>query len=210
MKKFQGTADFELTWLPHLLMPNAARAGSDKDPQGVGAVGKLDDYRKRLGEDGAQQMVARMKQAAGEVGISISYAGRTGGSFDSHRLITLARKQGGGRLVDELVEELFRNYFEQDKYVGSPTVLQAAADKVGLKVDVAKFLASDAEVQETHADMGGAKQNLKFAGAVPYFKVQAGADEVEFGGAQPTEYFEQLFDWFTARSREAGAAAAKL
>lgn len=193
MKDFPQ-ADFEVKWVPYLLNPRAPRAGSEKDPEGIGHAVKLDSYAKRMGEQQANAMVENMKKVGKDVGINFSYGGRTGGSFDSHRVLSLARKQGGEKMVDTLMEVLFKNYFEEEKYVGNHEVLQAAADKVGLKVNVKEFLASEEEIQQTVEDIQAAQTQLNIQG-VPHFVVGGGKAEkmYQFGGAQDTEVFKKLF-----------------
>ena len=44
-------------------------------------------------------MIPRMKGVAAEHGIEIQYGGTVGNTFDSHRLIWLAREVGGVRVI---------------------------------------------------------------------------------------------------------------
>jgi predicted DsbA family dithiol-disulfide isomerase len=56
--------------------------------------------------------------------------GNTGPTLDSHRLITFAARHNK---QDELVEELFRNYFLEAKTICDKEVLLAAAEKASAR-----------------------------------------------------------------------------
>ena len=47
------------------------------------------------------------------MGYKYSIGGKTGNTFDSHRLIHFAGEVGGASLQNALVEELFLNYFTE-------------------------------------------------------------------------------------------------
>jgi len=51
---------------------------------------------------------------------------------NSHRLIYYAGTKGTAQ-QDALVEELFLNYFSEEKYIGDPSILVAAAEKVCMR-----------------------------------------------------------------------------
>ncbi|CAK0834263.1 unnamed protein product [Prorocentrum cordatum] len=140
MRKFAGKAEFQVTWLPYQLAPYA--------PGGKG-VNKLELYKQKFGDAQTQQMMPRMMLVGMQDGIHFSYGGNTGNTFDSHRLIALASKQGK---QDELVEELFQNYFEQEKCISDCDVLLQAALKVGL-IAAEELLNGDANVEEVQAEI---------------------------------------------------------
>eukprot|EP00956_Cyclotella_meneghiniana_P040687 scaffold202735_cov23-Cyclotella_meneghiniana.AAC.1 len=58
-----------------------------------------------------------MKGVAAEHGIEMEYGGTVGNTFDSHRLIWLAREVGGSELQDSVVERLFKAYFVENKSI---------------------------------------------------------------------------------------------
>mmetsp|Transcript_83010 Transcript_83010/g.240165 ORF Transcript_83010/g.240165 Transcript_83010/m.240165 type:complete len:181 (-) Transcript_83010:82-624(-) len=140
MRRFSDKADFQVTWRPYELNPAA--------PGGKG-INKLAMYNEKFGEARVKQMLPYMQQVGQQDGINFSYGGNVGNTFDSHRLISLAQKQGK---QDELVEELFRNYFEQEKCISDHEVLLAVAQKVGV-AGAAEMLRSTAEVEEVRADL---------------------------------------------------------
>eukprot|EP00619_Florenciella_sp_RCC1007_P001528 CAMPEP_0205908314 /NCGR_PEP_ID=MMETSP1325-20131115/3131_1 /ASSEMBLY_ACC=CAM_ASM_000708 /TAXON_ID=236786 /ORGANISM="Florenciella sp., Strain RCC1007" /LENGTH=183 /DNA_ID=CAMNT_0053274499 /DNA_START=117 /DNA_END=668 /DNA_ORIENTATION=- len=169
--------DFEVRWRPFLLNPAASTKG----------VNKLQMYKEKFGEDRVEKMVPMMKAKFAAVGIDYSMGGKTGSTFDSHRLATYAYQQGGAQMQNQLMEELFMNYFSEEKFLGDPSVLKAAAAKVGLDgadavVDDKNALKEEVETElQTHA---------RGIHGVPHFFV----NEYQISGAQPTEVFQQLFE----------------
>ena len=53
-----------------------------------------------------------VQETFSKVGVKYTVEGLTGNTFDSHRLIAFAGRQGAD-VQDRLVEQLFRAYFEQ-------------------------------------------------------------------------------------------------
>merc|ERR1719265_3074159 len=155
MSNFSDKADFAVKWIPFQLNPKAA---------GGAGVNKLEMYKQKFGEARVNQMLPMMLQAGQQDGINFSYGGNTGNTFDSHRLISFADKQG---LQDPIVEELFKNYFEEEKCVSDRTVLLAAANKVGLK-GAEEMLNSNAETDQVKQELSQYQQAQGISG-VPFF-----------------------------------------
>lgn len=181
MVRKSGLADVEVQWRPFLLNPNASSQGQNK----------LEYYNSKFGEQRVQSMIPFMTERMKEVGISYSMGGLTGSTIDSHRLIAFAEKQGYAK-QDEIVEELMKNYFSEEKFLGDREVLIQAADKAGL-IGAAEFLADPnngmAEVQEQLQ----LSQTLRVTG-VPYFVVKVGnKTAATFSGAQPADAFLETF-----------------
>lgn len=176
MTKYSGNADFDVKWIPFQLNPQA---------EGGAGVNKLEMYKKKFGEARVADMLPFMQQTGRGEGINFSYGGNTGNTFDSHRLISFADKQGK---QDELVEELFKNYFEEEKCISDSAVLLAAANKVGVK-DAEKMLESNAEASEVQADIMKYQQAQDISG-VPFFIIDG---KHRLSGAQEPETFEKIF-----------------
>jgi len=60
-------------------------------------------------------MLPHMLKVGKEAGIKFDYGGAIGNTFNSHRLIDWAMQKGGHVLQNQLVEELFKAYFEEKK-----------------------------------------------------------------------------------------------
>jgi len=96
--RFEGV-NFDVFWRPFQLNANA--------PKGKG-VNKMEMYLEKFGKARCDAMLPQMIQTGLSVGIRFSYGGFTGNTFDSHRLIWKARKEGGSELQDKVVESLFK------------------------------------------------------------------------------------------------------
>eukprot|EP00397_Hematodinium_sp_SG-2012_P046831 GEMP01053039.1.p1 GENE.GEMP01053039.1~~GEMP01053039.1.p1 ORF type:complete len:177 (+),score=56.00 GEMP01053039.1:137-667(+) len=172
MRQFPDT-EFAITWLPFQLDPTKSKQGTDK----------MESYEKKFGAARMNQMIPQMMVTGRQDGIEFSYGGKIGNTFDSHRLISLALKQGK---QDALVEELFKNYFEQEKLISADDVLIAAADKVGL-AGARELLAGDAEADQVHHDLRTFAAKVS---GVPFFIIN---DREQLSGAQDPAAFIEIF-----------------
>lgn len=99
----------------------------------------------------------RLRAAWNADGLTLApKGGRWGQSFDSQRLISLARKQGR---EDAMVEEIYSGNHEQNQPLSEWSFLLAAAERAGV-AGAEEMLKSDQEVAEVkakikkHIDMG--------------------------------------------------------
>lgn len=168
---------FEVKWHAFFLNPNADKEGVDK----------LEYYKKKFGKDRAAAIVGNMTQVFQELELTFKIGGLTGSTLDSHRLIALAGHQGCDK-QNALVEELFVNYFTQEKYIGDRQVLLEAAAKA--QVDGAEAWLNDlnAGIDEIQQDL---KQYGKGVTGVPYFVING---HQRLSGAQPPASFLRAFE----------------
>lgn len=129
----------------------------------------------------AEQMIERVMQSARSEGLVFDYTViRPGNTFDAHRLIHLAGKQGLGGVVKE---RFFRGYFCEGAAIGMPDTLLALAVEAGLPLElVQSVLAGDAYGDEVRADEHEARA-LGITG-VPFFVI---AGHLGVSGAQSAE-----------------------
>jgi len=171
-------ADFEVNWRPFELNPSAPKTGENK----------LEMYTRKFGEERIRMMMPRMTETFAKVGLNYSIGGLTGNTFDSHRLIFWAGTLGHAK-QDALVEELFSNYFCEEKYIGDRQILLAAAIKVGLDQTEAERILDDCtafkkEVENEKRTFG------RGVSGVPFFIINR---EEGLSGAQPPETFVEIF-----------------
>jgi len=168
---------FEVTWLPFFLNANASMEG----------VNKKEFYVQKFGAERVPLMMERMKQVGASVGISFSYEGVTGNTLHSHRLLHYAlafNKQ------DEVVNGVFKAYFENAQCIQSLDVLSSIAEHAGLsKDDVRAYLESDKDVEAVRSQARSLVSHYRISG-VPYFIVN---DKYKFSGAQEVDFWESLF-----------------
>mmetsp|Transcript_48588 Transcript_48588/g.112601 ORF Transcript_48588/g.112601 Transcript_48588/m.112601 type:complete len:183 (+) Transcript_48588:83-631(+) len=176
MKTYTDKVEFDVRWLPFQLNPKA--------PGGEG-VNKMQMYKEKFGPAKAESIIPMMVATGKKEGINFSYGGNVGNTYDSHRLINFAAKQGK---QDEIVEELFHNYFEEEKCLSDRSILLAAAQKVGL-TGAQEMLERGGEAAEVDADL------RKYQGGgingVPHFIVDGRYHES--GAIEPTA-FRRIFE----------------
>ena len=129
---------FEVQWRAYRLDPTVPREGYDRKAY----------LEARFGDGERIRAMGETIRTAGEAeGISFAYDRilRTPNTTDSHRLVRWAGTAG---VQDEVVERLFRAYFEQGRDIGDRAVLVAVSAEAGMDSDlVGELLAQDADVE---------------------------------------------------------------
>ncbi|KAF9095208.1 hypothetical protein BGX29_009132 [Mortierella sp. GBA35] len=167
---------FQIDWHPYQLDPSASRT----------PVKKMDMYATKFGAARAPLIRDRMIQVGKEEGINFGYSGNIVNTLDSHRLIDYATKHGK---QDEMVNELFLNYFEENKCGEIPTLIDSAV-KVGLdRADVERFLASQEGVKEVKDEIERSK--MEGVQGVPNITI---GNKYVLSGAQEPETFVEVFN----------------
>lgn len=170
---------FKIEWLPFFLDPSLTDEG----------VSKIERYTRKFGPERVRMMLPQMQKVGLEDGIHFSYGGLIGNTMNSHRLITWCGEKFGFDKQNELVEELFKNYFEQEKNIADLRVLQAAADKCVLPGADEILQNPDAYRANVHELIQKWQVNRGIHG-VPHFFVE----KYQYGGAQPPEMFLDTFN----------------
>ncbi|XP_024394150.1 uncharacterized protein [Physcomitrium patens] len=169
--------DVEVKWHPFFLNPDASVKG----------VNKKEYYRSKFGEGRMHMIVDHVGAAFANLGYKFSIGGETGSTLDSHRLIELAGRQGLKK-QNALVEELFVNFFTEEKYIGDKNVLVAAAEKVGIE-GAREFLDDpQAGLKEVLAEERKFRRGVS---GVPHFVIDG---RYQVSGAQPPEVFIEAFE----------------
>lgn len=170
LAQVKDRSDLRITWRPFQLNPTMPNEGMDRTVYLKAKFGSLDAFR------GMEEHV----RAAGH-GEQISFAfekiARTPNTFAAHRLIWYAAQQG---CQDEMVDRLFKGYFEEGADFGSIPTLARLAAQAGLTAE--PFLRSDEGIAEVKADEA-AGHRLGIRG-VPYFVFN---QVYGISGAQPAE-----------------------
>lgn len=155
---------------------------------------KQELYKSKFGEQRAVQIFERVKQAAADVGIKMSFGGRTGNTRNSHRLIQLGSTKSP-EMQTRVVEELFTDYFEKEQDITSLEVLRKAGIRAGLdEKEVDEWLKSDKGGKEVDEEVREARMN--HISGVPNFTIN---ERYEVGGAQDPQVFLSLFEKIKGR-----------
>jgi predicted DsbA family dithiol-disulfide isomerase len=183
MAKFPQN-EFRVTWRPFQLNPD-----SSMEP-----VNKLQLYKEKFGAGRVEQMMPRMLQVFGNLGLQFSMGGNTGNTMTSHRLIQWAGSVGLDK-QDLLVDELFKNYFCEEKFLGERNVLLAAVEKAGLDKAEGEKIIDNESLWRAEVEQDKAKYARGVSG-VPYFIFNS---KLTLSGGQPPEAFEEAIEEISRR-----------
>lgn len=148
-------------------------------------MNKLKMYNEKFGAARVAKMVPYMAGVGKAEGINFSYGGDTGNTFDSHRIIEKAKQFGK---QDEVVEQLFKAYFEDEKNPADRAVLRDAWVAAGLPAEEASFLETEELAAEVAEDRDKWSSGVS---GVPFFLV---GGKYSLSGAQEPETFVQVFE----------------
>jgi predicted DsbA family dithiol-disulfide isomerase len=138
-----GREDAQIRWKAFQLNPNAPKDGMDRQAYRAAKFGSA-AY--------AKQLEARVAAAGAEEGIDFRFdqIERVPNTFDAHRLIWLAGKDG---VQNAVAESLFRAYFIDAEDIGRPEVLKRIAEENGLNSSrVDELLNSHSGTSEVKAE----------------------------------------------------------
>ncbi|GAA3260527.1 DsbA family oxidoreductase [Nonomuraea helvata] len=168
-----GTID--VTMRPYQLNPDAPVAGEPLIPA----------LERKFGPN-ARQMVERVTGAAAGEGLEMDYDHAvSANTFEAHRLIEVAHRQGRGK---EMTERLFRAYFSEGLNVGDADVLAKLAAEVGVE--------DGGEGADQVREQLGRARALGISG-VPLFLFEG---IYAVSGAQPEEAFAAAIDEVAERT----------
>jgi predicted DsbA family dithiol-disulfide isomerase len=168
----KNKTEININWLPFELDPTLPTQ----------SINKLEHYKKKFGPARTAQMLPYMKETGKGEGINFSYGGNIGNTINSHRLVEWAKKQNQ---QDQMINALFRAYFEEEKDIADINTLADIAASIGLdRAAALSFLQGDQYRDEVVKEIGVAKQ-AEISG-VPHFKFN---NTIEISGAQDSQYF---------------------
>lgn len=171
---------FDVRWRAYRLDPTVP-------PQGLERKAYL---KARFGDDDrVRQMGESIREAGRMEDIHFAYERitRTPNTLDSHRLIRWAASAG---VQDDVVERLFKAYFEEGRDIGSAAVLCDIAAEAGMNQElVARLIAEQADVELIEREDALAHQ-MGISG-VPTFIF---ANRYAASGAQEPNVLLQIID----------------
>lgn len=170
---------FEIGWLPYQLNPDMPAEGVDRRAY---RTQKFGSWERSLELD---TQVADAGRVAG-VAFRHDLMTRTPNTVEAHRLIRLAGPSG---VQHDVVERLFRAYFQEGKDIGDRAVLAAEGEAAGMPAEaLAAFTAGDA----ARAEVAAESRALAQAGinGVPSFVLDR---HLLFSGAMPAERMADAF-----------------
>ena len=151
LDEVRAEMDVEVRWRPYQLDPTLPKQGKDRQQY-------LED--KFGGAAGAEQAYAAIRAAGIDEDIPFAFdkIEVSANTLDAHRLIRWAGSLGL-TTQQEVVDLLFKAYFEDGKNIGDDAVLKQIAEQAGLEMPVIeRLLAGDADRDTVAAEIDQARQ----------------------------------------------------
>ena len=187
-----GGDGITLAWRPFQLDASIPEGGVDRKAY----------MEKKFGAERARTVGNTIRELGEAAGITFRFdrIERSPNTLDSHRLVRWAGTAG---CQNEMVDILFRRYFEDGEDVGSHDVLLDAANEAGMDVDIVRdLLLKDADKELIRREDAMARQ-MGIQG-VPSFVINS---QWVMVGAQEPETLVRMFDKLLAREAEEVEAA---
>ncbi|MFN4147533.1 MAG: DsbA family oxidoreductase [Runella sp.] len=173
--QLKDTHTFEINYLPFQLSPDTPLEGENTKVRLVEKFG---------GEERYTQILRKVSDVAAGEGLRFNLENQeiSPNTYHLHRLVGFAQRHGKQL---EMVEALFKAYFEEAINLANKVEVMALAEKIGLNIhEVAAFLDSDEGKDELEAQLY--QNRLMGISGVPYYIIN---DRYAISGAQPTEVF---------------------
>lgn len=183
-------AEVQLNWLPFELNP-------DMPAEGITRA----EYRMRkFGAERAAELDRNMKETGREVGIDFAFdrMQRTPSTKLAHRLIWEAGRQGR---QNEVVNRLFRAYFEEAQDIGKAAVLTRLACEAGLDATGVAQALDSTESLDAVTELAERGRAMGIQG-VPFFILLG---KYGVSGAQPPEFWHEALPKIAAEAAKPAA-----
>ncbi|CAF1034880.1 unnamed protein product [Rotaria sordida] len=173
--------NLSINWYPFELDPNLPRDGS---------VMKIDRYKEKFRKSFIRENLSEIIEIGKQEGIHFSCGGKIGSTFDSHRLLYYVKQEENGeKKQNDLIDVLFRAYFEQEQDLSDHKVLIKLAEEIGFDSNkIKEFLQSDQYKKEVEQEINQSREGD--ISRVPHFRIN---DRIELSGAQHPPIFIQAF-----------------
>jgi predicted DsbA family dithiol-disulfide isomerase len=185
--------EFDVRWRAYRLDPTVPAEGVDRKAYLKAKFGDGDRPR-------AMSEAIRQAGESEEIAFAFDRILKTPNTVDSHRLIRWA---GGAGLQDEMVEALFKAYFEEGRDIGDIDVLVEIASETGMDTALVADLLEEGADREIIEREDALAHKMGITG-VPTFIF---ANKYAVSGAHDPETLLELIDKVVKEAAEAEAAA---
>lgn len=181
LEKFGQSDEVEVVYKSYQLDPDYHHQKGDT------ALSVL-SQKKGMPETQVEAMTSQIVEMAHQVDLKMDFKNNLpANTFDAHRLIHLAAKEGKQK---EVLEALFEAHFTDGKNIEEKSVLIEIGQKIGLsKEEVERLLTSDEYAYDVKQDIMEAR-NIGVRG-VPFFVFN---QKYALSGAQPIDTFDELLN----------------
>lgn len=178
---FEHADEVDVRWRSYELDPSAPPVRETTLAQELGA-------KYGVGPTEVASMFEDVTERAASLGLDFRFdIATSGNTFDAHRVLHLARREG---LEDGVAERFFRGYFTEGEAIGDRSTLVRLAADAGLEASlVEQALAEGWFADEVRADEAEARA-LQVTG-VPFFVIDR---RYAVSGAQSVDMLRQVLD----------------
>ena len=164
-----------IRWHPFQLNPDLPAQGADRKAYLEAKFG---------GPQRAAEIYARVSAAGRNAGLALNFDGiqRQPNTLMAHALIAYAQSVEGGASADAVVEQLFKAYFVDGRFVGDIEVLVAIATACGLDAEATRAVLADPATLEQVAALDASARRQGVSG-VPFLIFN---QKLALSGAQPS------------------------
>lgn len=182
--------EIDLRWRPYQLDPTIPAEGVDR----------REYMEAKFGKNRSKEVGNVIREAADEAGITLAFdkIQRSPNTFDSHRLIRWGASAGA---QNEIVEILFRRYFEDGEDIGDRKILVDAAKEAGMDHELVAYLLLHNKDADLVANEANQAREMGISG-VPTFLFEGKFAVV---GAQETQGYLRAIDKVQAKLSEQAA-----
>lgn len=182
--KQKNPADtFTVSYEPYQLRPDWPKGPSSSRD-------KKQMYLEKFGPQMVTQMRARLDAVGQSLGINFKHGGRTGNTFDSHRLAHISKKYGN-EVHEKVIDGLFAAYFENEKDITDYAVLKDVAITAGIPGDEFDKAITNGTDGAAEVERAVIEAQMSGVNGVPDFTIQ---DRFKVNGAREPEAFFAVFE----------------
>ncbi len=175
----EASIPIQVQWEPFFLSTDTPKEGIE-----------ISEYlAMKYGSQNMAQMSKRMEhlnEAGRAVGINFTKSRLVVPTIDAHRLMEWCNTQQSAAKGDELMENIFKKYFEQGKNISNKEILLDAIREVGLDVSAADKMLSSNEFTSDVISKDRSVKGGRISG-VPFFILSndnVKSKPITFSGAQ--------------------------
>lgn len=185
---------FTVKYFPYQLYPEASNQGEDK----------YEWYKATKYNNSEEQMkkYTTLMTAYGiGVGVDFKFHGAVANTLSAHRLIQHFQDEMGPETADEIVNSLYRQYFEEEAHPAAPATLLKAALDAGVERSKAEAFVGDDYEALPETKLLIREQAGNGVDAVPYIVLEGKRRDLTLQGAKEVDGYLKEFERVVKESK---------
>ncbi|GAB7323757.1 hypothetical protein MBLNU13_g07218t1 [Cladosporium sp. NU13] len=175
---------FTVVYKPYQLFPEASQEGE----------GKYEWYKRAKydeSEDKMQMYMALMSAYGRGEGIEYKFGGTVANTLHAHRTIQHFQVLKGPEVADQLIDSLYRQYFEEEQHPSSVETLVAAAMEAGIDEKEARAFVEDEDQGLVDVKMAVREQCGNGIDSVPYIVLEGKRRDITLIGCKESDEYRR-------------------